>query len=110
MGKVMKFAMSLSLLCTEVAPPEHIDHANHGGISSLLGTPKVTSGRKPLKLFKQAPAKRQLPALDRKRVCHCLFALLLLGFALYVVFAMVLPRLQFGKALQVSHFNNSTMI
>jgi len=107
--KVMKFAMSLSLLCIEVAPPEHIDHPQHGGISSLLGTPAVKSGRKSLKFLKQSTSRRQLPSFDTKRLCHCIFVLVLLGIILYVVFAIVLPKLHFDSALKMSH-NNSTLI
>merc|ERR1712232_454628 len=104
--------MSLSLLCSEIAPPEHVEHST-GGIGSLLGAPQV-SGRKPLKLLKPAATRRQLPiSVDKKRLCHCLFILILLALVLYAIFAIVLPRLNnLNSALQIDagHTNNSTMI
>merc|ERR1712107_510339 len=106
--KVMKFAMSLSLLCSEIAPPEHVEHSN-GGLPALLG-PQVESGRKTLKLLKPS-VKRRLPiSFDKKRCCQCLFILLLV-FVLYALFAVVLPRLSRSSsinALQIDDVDGTT--
>merc|ERR1712107_31471 len=106
--KVMKFAMSLSLLCSEIAPPEHVEHSN-GGLPALLG-PQVKSGRKTLKLLKPS-VKRRLPiSFDKKRCCQCLFILLLV-FVLYALFAVVLPRLSRSSsinALQIDDVDGTT--
>merc|ERR1712107_247865 len=109
--KVMKFAMSLSLLCSQIAPPEHVEHSNGGGLPSLLGAPQVKSGRKALKLLKPS-VKRRLPiSFVKKRCCQCLFILVLLVFVLYALFAVVLPRLSRSSsinALQIDDVDGTT--
>lgn len=110
MVKVMRFALSLSLLCTEVAPPDHIDHSHGEGLLSFPGVAKVGSAKKPLKLFKPSPHRRRMPSLDKKRSVQCLCSTVLLGIILYVVFAVVLPRLQVNRTIGLTRFNNSTMI
>jgi len=101
--KVMKFAMSLGLLCSEIAPPEHVEHAVAGGITSLLGGQQTKSARRPLKLLNPS-TRRQLPAsVEKKRLCQCLFILTLLAFILYAIFAIVVPRVH--NALQTDRTN-----
>lgn len=111
--KVMKFAMSLSLLCTEIAPPEHVQHSS-GGLASLLGAPPVRPGRKALHALRPSASRRHLPiSLDRKRLCHGLTSLIVLGVVMYIIFAFVLPRLRLGTNLHAGSsrdFNNSTLI
>lgn len=112
--KVMKFAMSLSLLCTEISPPEHVDRPS-GGIGSFLGVPSPTPGRKALQALKPSGSRRSWPTVscDKRRVCHGVASLLVLGIVLYIIFAVVMPRLRLASGIPEvasAHSNNSTLI
>merc|ERR1712203_1081412 len=112
LAKVLKFGMSLSLLCTEIAPPEHVERAS-GGIGSLLGAPPARSGMKTLQALKPSGSRRSWTiSCNKRRLCHCVASLVVLGIALYIFFTFVLPRLRLATNLDVGssgRSNNSTL-